>query len=239
MRAWAAAGDDGARRSTTRSRRWSITSARRCSAPRWCSAWARSPRRCCRRARGPAGGDWGTRTKPRLFTPLALTTGGAVITFIAYIAFNGRCGSTASTTAGRSRARVDGIYPWWRIDGSWQWSAQLGARESRAGGRGGRAGAGGAAAGCGAASRCWSPGWLRGVGAGRRSCCRGLGADRDLRCPQAPALRGQPELVRALLHRGDHRRQVLVEVDAELLGDAAHLVAVDGRRRTTASSASS
>ena len=39
----------------------------------------------------------------------------------------------------------------------------------------------------------------------------------------------QPELVRALFHRGDHERDVLVELDAEVLGALAHLVAVDAR----------
>jgi hypothetical protein len=69
------------------------------------------------------GGDWGTRTKPRLFPPLAMTTGGAVITFIAYIAFNGRCGSECIDNGGPQLAGRD---VWWRVDQAWQWSAQLG-----------------------------------------------------------------------------------------------------------------
>ena len=46
------------------------------------------------------------------------------------------------------------------------------------------------------------------------------------------------ELVGALLERGDHEREVLVEVDAELLGARAQLVAVDrgGERRLSSSS---
>ena len=44
----------------------------------------------------------------------------------------------------------------------------------------------------------------------------------------------KPELVRALLHRGDQEGHVLVEVHAELLGALAHLVAVRRRPRSSA-----
>src|SRR4051812_2197983 len=51
--------------------------------------------------------------------------------------------------------------------------------------------------------------------------------------PPRPASRGlsrpESQLVRALLHRRDHERHVLVEVHAELLGSLAHLVAVHSR----------
>jgi hypothetical protein len=45
-----------------------------------------------------------------------------------------------------------------------------------------------------------------------------------------PAARREPQVVRALLERGDDEAHVLVEVDAELLRAAAHVVAVDRGR---------
>ena len=66
-----------------------------------------------RRARGRAG----------LTPALVIATGGAAITFVAYLAFAVRC-----TQAGchfRRGDTVAGLAPWWRIKGSWQWGAQL------------------------------------------------------------------------------------------------------------------
>jgi hypothetical protein len=68
------------------------------------------------------GGDWGTRTRPRVLAPLAMTTGGAVITFVAYIAFEGRCGLDCIDRGGPQLAGRD---VWWRVEEAWQWSAQL------------------------------------------------------------------------------------------------------------------
>src|ERR1044072_3619732 len=48
--------------------------------------------------------------------------------------------------------------------------------------------------------------------------------------PKVSALPGQPELAGPCLHRRDHEGDVLVEVDAQLLGALAHLVAVYARR---------
>ena len=57
--------------------------------------------------------------------------------------------------------------------------------------------------------------------------------DDDPRADQAFAARAvELEVVGVLLQRGDHEREVLVEVDAQLLGARAQLVAVDrGRER--------
>ena len=66
-----------------------------------------------RRAQGRAG----------LTPALVILTGGAAITFVAYLAFAVRC-----THAGchfDPGDRVAGIYPWWRVHDAWQWGAQL------------------------------------------------------------------------------------------------------------------
>jgi hypothetical protein len=57
-------------------------------------------------------------SKPRLAAPLMTLTGGAVITFVAYLAYDGRCrGWCGPDPAGRE--------VWWRIHDAWQWAAQL------------------------------------------------------------------------------------------------------------------
>jgi hypothetical protein len=66
-----------------------------------------------RRARGRAG-----------VTPaLVIATGGAAITFVAYLAFAVRC-TQAGCHFGKGDT-VAGLAPWWRIKGAWQWGAQL------------------------------------------------------------------------------------------------------------------
>jgi hypothetical protein len=59
----------------------------------------------------------------------------------------------------------------------------------------------------------------------RRTLANRSGTNAELRRPRGR----RPELVGALGQRSDHERDVLVEVDAELLGARAHLVAVDRR----------
>jgi hypothetical protein len=78
-----------------------------------------------------------------------MTTGGAVITFIAYIAFNGRCGSECIDHGGPQLAGHD---VWWRIDQAWQWSAQLGVASL-------------GLAGAALALLCTARGWSRAAGA--------------------------------------------------------------------------
>src|ERR1051326_8277629 len=71
----------------------------------------------------------------------------------------------------------------------------------------------------------WPPISRRSSGQERsaRSSAEGIGSGGFL-------ARAEPELVRPLLHGGDHVRDVLVEVHAQLLGALAHLVAVHARR---------
>jgi hypothetical protein len=66
-----------------------------------------------RRARGRAG----------LTPALVIATGGAAITFVAYLAFAVRCRQAGCHF--RRGDTVAGIAPWWRIKESWQWGAQL------------------------------------------------------------------------------------------------------------------
>ncbi len=54
---------------------------------------------------------------------LVIVTGAAAITFVAYLAFQIRCGETACVIGPGDD--VAGVDPWWRIDGAWQWGAQL------------------------------------------------------------------------------------------------------------------
>jgi hypothetical protein len=58
-----------------------------------------------------------------LTSPLVVVTGGAAITFVAYIAFQIRCGDTGCVVG--IGDTVAGISPWWRIDRAWQWGGQL------------------------------------------------------------------------------------------------------------------
>ena len=66
-----------------------------------------------RRARGRTG----------LTPALVIVTGGAAITFVAYLAFTIRCEqSGCGVSAGDALAGID---PWWRDGRSWEWGAQL------------------------------------------------------------------------------------------------------------------
>ena len=56
--------------------------------------------------------------RPRLAAPLVTITGGAVIAFVAYLAYDGRCRDWCGPTA-------SGREVWWRIQDAWQWAAQL------------------------------------------------------------------------------------------------------------------
>jgi len=57
--------------------------------------------------------------RPRLAAPLVTITGGAVIAFVAYLGFEGRCREWCGTdSAGRA--------VWWLVEEAWQWAAQLG-----------------------------------------------------------------------------------------------------------------
>lgn len=68
-----------------------------------------------------ASGETG---RARLTSALVIVTGGAAITFVAYLAFHIRCGEAGCVF--RPGDEVAGVAPWWRIDGAWQWAAQLG-----------------------------------------------------------------------------------------------------------------
>jgi hypothetical protein len=67
-----------------------------------------------------AGRDTG---RARVTSALVIVTGGAAVTFVAYLAFQIRCGDAGCVI--RPGDDVAGIAPWWRIDGAWQWGAQL------------------------------------------------------------------------------------------------------------------
>jgi hypothetical protein len=56
--------------------------------------------------------------RPRLAAPLVTITGGAVVAFVAYLAYDGRCREWCGPTA-------SGREVWWRIQDAWQWGAQL------------------------------------------------------------------------------------------------------------------
>ena len=56
--------------------------------------------------------------RPRLMAPLATITGGAVIAFAAFLAYDRRCRDWCGTQAG-------GREVWWRVHDAWQWAAQL------------------------------------------------------------------------------------------------------------------
>ena len=61
--------------------------------------------------------------RSRLTPTLVILTGGAAITFAAYLAFQLRCGhSGCKKGAGGGFAGLD---RWWRSASSWQWGAQL------------------------------------------------------------------------------------------------------------------
>src|SRR5437660_9411508 len=60
--------------------------------------------------------------RTRLTPTLVILTGGAVISFAAYLAFTSRCGHRCERGAGTGFA---GLHDWWRTRHSWQWNAQL------------------------------------------------------------------------------------------------------------------
>src|SRR5205814_8749063 len=60
--------------------------------------------------------------RTRLTPALVILTGGAVISFAAYLAFSSRCGHRCERGAGSGFA---GLHDWWRTRHSWQWNAQL------------------------------------------------------------------------------------------------------------------
>jgi hypothetical protein len=68
--------------------------------------------------RGPGG-----RTAA-ITSSLVIVTGGAAVTFVAYLAFVIRCSQYGCHV--RPGDRVSGIAPWWHIRHAWQWGAQLG-----------------------------------------------------------------------------------------------------------------
>ena len=61
--------------------------------------------------------------RSRLTPALTILTGGAAITFTAYLAFTLRCGGAGCRPGGGDG--VAGLHHWWRAHDSWQWSAQL------------------------------------------------------------------------------------------------------------------
>jgi hypothetical protein len=62
-------------------------------------------------------------TRTRLTPALVIATGGAGITFVAYVAFQLRCSDLGCGL--EPGDAIDGVYPWWRVEASWQWGAQL------------------------------------------------------------------------------------------------------------------
>jgi hypothetical protein len=64
------------------------------------------------------------RRRGILTSALVIVTGGAALTFAAYLAFAVRCSGSQCRT--RASDAIDGVYPWWRDEHSWQWGAQLG-----------------------------------------------------------------------------------------------------------------
>jgi hypothetical protein len=58
-----------------------------------------------------------------LTSALVIVTGGAAVTFVAYLAFQIRCGEAGCIV--RDGDTVAGVSPWWRIDHAWQWGGQL------------------------------------------------------------------------------------------------------------------
>ncbi|MBV9213039.1 MAG: hypothetical protein JOZ25_05255 [Actinobacteria bacterium] len=62
-------------------------------------------------------------TRTRLTPSLVMLTGGAAITFAAYLAFQIRCNGTACRSgAGGGPAE---LARWWRSESTWEWGAQL------------------------------------------------------------------------------------------------------------------
>jgi hypothetical protein len=67
----------------------------------------------------PGGrGAAATIPRPRLAGPLVTITGGSVIAFVSYLAYQGRCRDWCGTEAA-------GRAVWWRAEDAWQWAGQL------------------------------------------------------------------------------------------------------------------
>ena len=67
----------------------------------------------------PGGrGAAATIPRPRLAGPLVTITGGAVIAFVSYLAYETRCSEWCGTEAA-------GRAVWWRVEEAWQWAGQL------------------------------------------------------------------------------------------------------------------
>ena len=64
-----------------------------------------------------------TRGRAGLTPALVIITGGAAITFVAWLAFTVRC--TQSGCNVHPGDTFAGLEPWWRRKHSWQWGAQL------------------------------------------------------------------------------------------------------------------
>ena len=61
--------------------------------------------------------------RSRITSALVILTGGAAITFVAYVAFTLRCGNSGCRKgAGEGWLEWD---RWWRDDSTWQWGGQL------------------------------------------------------------------------------------------------------------------
>jgi hypothetical protein len=68
-------------------------------------------------------GRGGNADRGRLTPALLILTGGAAVTFAAYLAFKLRCDRIGCRhRSGRGFAELD---DWWRARSSWQWGAQL------------------------------------------------------------------------------------------------------------------
>jgi hypothetical protein len=61
--------------------------------------------------------------RSRLTPSLAILTGGAAITFAAYLAYDLRCGHRCDR--GDAPTGLASVHRWWHRHGSWQWSTQL------------------------------------------------------------------------------------------------------------------
>jgi hypothetical protein len=60
--------------------------------------------------------------RARLLPALLIATGGAAVTFAAYLAFDIRCGHRCE---GGGDEGFGGFHRWWHRDHSWQWGVQL------------------------------------------------------------------------------------------------------------------
>jgi hypothetical protein len=61
--------------------------------------------------------------RSRVTPALAILTGGAAVTFAAYVAYRVRCRGIACET--RLADGLLGFHHWWRVHDAWQWAGQL------------------------------------------------------------------------------------------------------------------